>query len=128
MISWRYYNFYRLCHHLLMVVIIVEKDKCIRVSELSKMLVKRRLTIFSKTLQAYKVKWSMSLVSTTKTKADGLMHISKHWLTITSSSSICAIALHEKFPNDCGLAEQSHTLHHCGVETTLHFARKLDPS
>ena len=26
------------------------------------------------------------------------------------------------------LAEQSHTLHHCGVETTLHFARKLDPS
>ena len=61
MISWRYYNFYRLCHHLLMVVIIVEKDKCIRVSELSKMLVKRRLSIFSKTVEAYKVKWSMSL-------------------------------------------------------------------
>ena len=70
----------------------------------------------------------MSLVSTTKIKADGLMRIPKHWLTIPSSSSICAIALHEKFPNDCGLAEQSQTLHHCGVETTLHFARKLDPS
>ena len=70
----------------------------------------------------------MSLVSATKIKADGLMCIPKHWLTIPSSSSICAIALHEKFPNDCGLAEQSQTLHHCGVETTLHFARKLDPS
>ena len=70
----------------------------------------------------------MSLVSTTKNKADGLTRVPKHWLTIPSLSSICAIALHEKFPNNCGLVEQSHTLHHCGVETTLHFARKLDPS
>ena len=92
------------------------------------MLVKRRLSIFSKTLEAYKVEWSVFLVSTTKNKADGLTHVPKYWLTIPSSSSICAIALHEKFPNNCGLAQQSHTLHHCGVETTLHFARKLDPS
>ena len=70
----------------------------------------------------------MSLVSTTKNKADGLTRVPKHWLTIPSISSNCAIALHEKFPNNCGLAEQSYTLHHCGVETTLHFARKLDPS
>ena len=92
------------------------------------MLVKRRLSIFSETLEAYKVKWSVSLVFTTKNKADGLTHVPKHWLTITSSSSICAIALHEKFSKNCGLAEQSHTLHQCGVETTLHFARKLYPS
>ena len=91
------------------------------------MLVKKRLSIFSKTLEAYKVKWSVSLVSTTKIKADGFMHIPKHWLIIPSSSSICAIALHEKIPNNCGLAEQSHILYHCGVEMTLHFARKLDP-
>ena len=70
----------------------------------------------------------MCLVSTTKNKADGLPRVLKHCLTIPSSSSICAIALHEKFPNNSGLAEQSHTLHHCGVETTLQFARKLDPS
>ena len=74
------------------------------------------------------IEWSVSLVSTTKNKADGLTRVSKHWLTIPSSSSNCAIALHEKFPNDCGFAEQSHALHHCGAETTLHFARKLDPS
>ena len=108
---------------------LLKKDKRIRVSGLSEMLVKRRLSTFSKTLQAYKVVWwRVSLVSTIKIKADGLKRIPKHWLTIPSSSSICAIALHEKFPNNCGLAEQSHTLHHCGVETTLHFARKLDPS
>ena len=70
----------------------------------------------------------MSLVSTTKNKADGRTRVPKHWLTIPSSSSICAIALHEKFLNNCDLAEQSHTLQHCGVETTLYFARKLDPS
>ena len=92
------------------------------------MLVKRRLSIFSETLEAYKVEWSVSLVSTTKNKADELTRVPKDWLTIPSSSSNCAIVLHEKFPNDCGLAEQSHALHHCGAETTLHFARKLDPS
>ena len=107
---------------------LLKKDKRIRVSGLSEMLVKRKLSIFSETLEAYKVEWSVSLVFTTKNKADGLMRIPKHWLTIPSSSSICAIALHEKFPNNCGFAEQSHILHHCGVETTLHFARKLDPS
>ena len=89
------------------------------------MLVKRSLSIFSETLEAYKVEWS--LVSTTKNKADGLTRVPKHCLTIPSSSLICAIALHEKFPNDCGLAEQSYTLHHCGVETTLHFAKKIRP-
>ena len=92
------------------------------------MLVKRRLSIFSETLEVYKVEWSVFLVSTTKNKADGLTRVPRHQLTIPSSSSNCAIAFHEKFPNDCGLAEQSHALHHCGAETTLHFARKLDPS
>ena len=107
---------------------LLKKDKRIRVSGLSKMLVKRRLSIFLETLEAYKVEWIVSLVSTTKNKADGLTRVPKHWLTIHSLSSNRAIALHEKFPNNCGLAEQSHTLHHCGAETTLHFARKLDPS
>ena len=107
---------------------LLKKDKRIRVSGLSEMLVKRRLSIFSETLEAYKVEWSVLLVSTTKNKADGLTRVPKHWLTIPSSSLNCAIALHEKLPNDCGLAEQSHALHHCGAETTLNFARKLDPS
>ena len=93
------------------------------------MLVKRRLSIFSETLEAYKVEWIVSPVSTTKNKADGLTRFPKHWLTIPSSSSNCAITFHEKFPNNCGLTEQSHTLHYCGVETTLHFVvRKLDPT
>ena len=85
---------------------LLKKDKCSRVSGLSEMLVKRRLLIFSETLEAYKVEWSVSLVSTTKNKADGLTRVPKHWLIIPSSSSNFAIALHEKFPNNCGLAEQ----------------------
>ena len=107
---------------------LLKKDKHVRASGLSEMLVKRRLLIFSETLEAYKVEWSVSLVSTTKNKVNGLTRVPKHWLTIPSLSSNCAIAHHEKFPNDCGLVEQSHTLHHCGAEMTLHFARKLDPS
>ena len=76
--SQRYYNFYRICRRLLMVVIIVEKYKRIRVSGVSEMLVKKRLSIFSETLEAYKVEWSVSLVSTTKNKADGLKRVPKH--------------------------------------------------
>ena len=78
---------------------LLKKDKRIKVSGLSEMLVKRRLSIFLEPLEAYKVEWSVSLVSTTKNKADGLTRVPKHWLTIPSSSSICAIALYEKFPN-----------------------------
>ena len=93
--------------------LLLKKDKRIRVSGLSEMLVKR-LSIFSETLEACKVEWSVSLFSTTKNKADALTHVPKHWLTIPSSCSICAIALHKKFPNNSGLTEQSHTLDHCG--------------
>ena len=75
------------------------------------------------TLEAYKVKWSVSLVSTTKNKADGHTRVPKHWLTIPSLRSISAIALHKKFPNNCGLAEQFHTLHHCGIETDPSYSK-----
>ena len=57
---------------------LLKKDKRIRVYGLSEMLVKRRLSIFSETLETYKVEWSVSLVSTTKNKVDGLMRLPKH--------------------------------------------------
>ena len=40
---------------------LLKKDKRIRVSGLSEMLVKRRLSIFLETLEAYKVEWSVFL-------------------------------------------------------------------
>ena len=57
---------------------LLKKDKRIRVYGLSEMLVKRRLSIFSETLETYKVEWSVSLVSTTKNKVDGLTRLPKH--------------------------------------------------
>ena len=58
---------------------------------------------------------------------NALTRVPKHWLIKPTSSSICAVAFHKRFLNNCDLAEQSHVLHDCGVDTTLHFARKLDP-
>ena len=58
----------------------LKRDKRIRVSGLSEMLAKRRLSILLETLEAYDVQWDVSHVSTTKNKADVLTRVPRHWL------------------------------------------------
>ena len=69
-----------------------KKDKCIKVSGLSEMLVRRRLSILLETLEAYNVQWNVFLVPTTKNKADDLTQVPKHWLK-NSADSVGAVAL-----------------------------------
>ena len=58
----------------------LKRDRRIRVSGLSEMFVKRRLSILLETLEAYYVQWDVFLVSTTKNKADVLTQVPRHWL------------------------------------------------
>ena len=99
-----------------------KKDKRIKVSGLSKMLVRRRLSILLETLEAYNVQWNVFLVPTTKNKADDRTRVPKHWLK-NSADTVGAVALSANMD----LVEHSHSLHHCGVNTTLYFARQIDP-
>ena len=106
----------------------LKRDKRIRVSGLSEMLVKRRLSILLETLEAYDVQWGVSLVSTTKNKADVLMRVPRHWLRKCTSDPADTVAVSQSCLKSHDIVEQSHGLHHCGVDTTLYFARQLDPN
>ena len=92
------------------------------VSGLSEMLVRRRLSILLETFEAYYVQWNVFLVLTTKNKADDLTRVPKHWLK-NSADSVGAVALSANMD----FFEHSHNLHHCGINTTMYFARQIDP-
>ena len=71
----------------------LKRDKRIRVSGLSEMLVKRRLSILLETLEAYDVQWGVSLVSATKNKADVLTRVPRHWLRKCTSDPADTVAV-----------------------------------
>eukprot|EP00096_Caligus_rogercresseyi_P016665 TRINITY_DN944_c0_g1_i3.p1 TRINITY_DN944_c0_g1~~TRINITY_DN944_c0_g1_i3.p1 ORF type:complete len:942 (+),score=61.63 TRINITY_DN944_c0_g1_i3:649-3474(+) len=95
------------------------KDKRVKVTGLSEMLVKRRLTILIDTLESYDVQWGIQLVPTTKNKADFLTRVPKHWMKKTGSLS----------SNGCSIREirRIHEMSHRGVDGTLHFVKKVMP-
>ena len=93
----------------------LKRDKRIRVSGLCKMLVKRRLSIILETLKAYDVQWDVSLVSTTKNKADVVTRIPRDWLTKCTADSANTVALSQSCLENHDLVKHSHGLHNCGV-------------
>ena len=108
------------------VVSILKKDKRIRESGLSEMLVKRRLSLLVETLEEYQVKWDVMLVPTAENKADALTRVSKQLLG-EDGKAVVALERREDQGNS-DFAKRIHDLHHYGIETTLYFARKVDPS
>ena len=100
---------------------ILKRDKRIRVSGLSEMLVKRRLSLLVELLEEYQVNWDVTLVPSSENKADVLTRVPKKWLIESKTPKAAAIQ------NEQGgfeSAKQIHNLHHCGVETTLYFAKE----
>ena len=73
----------------------LKRDKRIRVSDLSEMLVKRRLSILLETLEAYGVQWGVSLVSTTKNKTDVLTRVPRHRLRKCTSDPADTVAVRQ---------------------------------
>lgn len=103
----------------------LKKDKRIRVSGLSEMLVKRRLSIVLKTLEEYEVKWNVWLIPSTKNLADILTRVPKRWFCDKPCS---VVALSGSCSDNCEILKGTHSLHHCGVDTTLHFAKRVNPA
>ena len=101
---------------------LLTKDRKIRVSGLSEMLVRRRIELLSETLTAYGVDWSINFVPSSKNKADCLTRVPKEWLKRPVASTAI---VSESCPAD--VVRRVHNMIHRGVETTLHFSREVCP-
>ena len=66
------------------------------------------------------------LVPTAENKADALTRVPKQWLCEVGRAAVALKRREDQGNSD--LAKRIHDLHHCGIETTLYFARKADPS
>ena len=104
----------------------LKRDKRIRVSGLSEMLVKRRLSMLLETLEAYDVQWDVFLVPTNKYNTDVLTRVPRHWLRKCTSNPADIAAVGQNCWDNHDLVKHSHGLHHCGVDTTLYS--QLDPN
>ena len=67
-------------------------------------------------------------LTTTKNKADALTRVPRRWLRKCTSDPADTVAVSQSCLENHDLVEHSHRLHHCGVDTTLYFARQLDPN
>ena len=106
------------------VRVTLSEEKRIRTKGASEMIVKRRLGVLKNLIGEFKLKVTISLVSTLKNKADELTRVSKNWLVTEGEDQgadalVCASGV-----DVVGL----HNMHHVGVDRTLFLARKVDPS
>lgn len=95
----------------------VLEDNCrIRVSGMSEVLVKRRLSLVSDVVRECGLVVKVSHVSSEMNKADKLTRVSRRWLREPVTDVSCA-----------SLAERLHGQHHFGVDRTLYLAKLVDP-
>jgi len=99
---------------------VTERDKPVRTTGLSSMLVKRRIQILENLIREYSLSLKLNLVKSSLNIADGLTRVPEKWL----KRDRCATGL-ESDNRDKILAE--HRLHHFGVEKTLFFCRSKFP-
>ena len=109
---------------------LLTKDRKIRVSGMSEMLVKRRLAVLDETMESYSVVWSVKLISSQSNKADSLTRIPKEWLsrnTHISSAVIpdCSSSDHQKLLQTI---TRIHNMHHRGIDVTQYFASQVIPN
>ncbi|QQP49389.1 Putative LOC101234602 [Caligus rogercresseyi] len=97
------------------------RDKKIRVSGISEMLIKRRLSILRETLEEYGVNWDVSLVPSSVNKADQLTRVPRDWIIRAKNKTPLPARISYK------TVKRTHELHHRGGDVTLHFAQKVDP-
>ena len=57
-----------------------------------------------------------------------LRRVPRHWLRKCTSDPADTVAVSQSCLKSQDIVEHSRGLHHCGVDTTLYFARQLDPN
>ena len=90
------------------------------------MIIKRRLGTFKNLVEEFGLKVDVTLVSTTKNKADILTRVKKEWLNIITAR----VKDEEKIQFSAVASDELkalHDMHHMGVDRTLFLARQVTP-
>lgn len=103
--------------------IVLSEERKIQTRGASEMIIKRRLGTFKNLVAEFGIKVDVTLVPTTKNKADILTRVKKEWMNaqrkIEQSSHVSAVATEE--------LRAMHDMHHMGVDRTLFLARQVTP-
>lgn len=95
---------------------VLEDDSRVRVSGMSEMLVKRRLSTVKELVDEYDLVVTPTYVKSCENKADALTRVNRVWLK-KPQQDICAVSVGDL-----------HAQHHFGVDRSLYLARLVDPS
>lgn len=103
---------------------VVENSHRPKVSGLSEMIIRRRLSIIAQLIVDYQLTVHVKLVKSNMNKADALTRVSKKWLTLTDSTThIGAIVRSSK--DLLANVRRSHDSHHLGLDRTFYIARSV---
>ena len=101
---------------------ILTRDKPIRVSGLSSVLIKRRAELIKSFVDELGLHLTISQVRSEENKADELTRVPQNWLKIKNSCAVSSFAI-----DDGEAIRKSHDLHHMGAEKTLYFFKRQNP-
>ena len=104
---------------------VLSEEKRVHTKGASELIVKRRLGIMKNLISEFNLSVSVTLVPTTKNKADELTRVKKDWLNQKGEED-------EIDQNVCAAQHLDlralHNMHHLGVDQTLYLARKIFPN
>ena len=95
----------------------LKDEKRIRVSGLSEVLVRRRVSLVRSMVEELGIGISVTLVPSTENKADIISRVPKKWL-LPGTPSIGAVGVNRN---------SDHERHHLGVERSLYLTRMVEP-
>ena len=106
------------------VSLTLNEERRIRTKGAAEMIVKRRLGVLRNLVDEFGLRVKISLVPTTRNKADILTRVSKKWLATgddgpDKDEMVCASGVD---------LEALHGMAHVGVDRSLFLARKVDPA
>ena len=90
----------------------------------SEMVIKRRLGTFKNVVEEFGLNVTITLVPTTKNRADVLTRVRKSWLNSRQESSDETVNVTAIASDDL---RTMHNMHHMGVDRTLFLAKKIAP-
>ena len=96
----------------------LKDEKRIRVSGLSEVLVRRRVSLVKSMVEELGIKITVTLVPSAENRADVISRVPKKWL-LSGSPNIGAVGVDYN---------PDHEQHHLGVERSLYLTRMVDPS
>ncbi len=99
---------------------VVDKDKPVRTTGLSSMLIRRRVQILQSLINEYSIDVKVVYVKSSQNKADELTRVPDRWLRRNVSLAGLADSTRDIITNE-------HAIHHFGKDKTLFFCRKKFP-